>query len=100
MRDKLRQDSFGMGTFLGIVLPLVVFGILWGIIKIIGLIAGIAELVRVDKIILLSICVNLFTLRYYLLKLKMDKTGRGILAVTFIFGLLFFILEIYIFKVI
>jgi heme/copper-type cytochrome/quinol oxidase subunit 3 len=39
-------------------------------------------------------------MRYYLLKLKYDKTGRGILAITFVLGIAFFIVEIYVFRVI
>jgi len=39
---------------------------------------------------LLAICSNLIPFRYYLVKLKADKTGKGIMLVTFLFAMLYF----------
>lgn len=100
MFQRLRQDSFATGMILGIVLPSILFAMLWAIIAIISKSTGVPNLVSLDKLILLSLIINLITMRYYLLKLKYDKTGRGILAVTFVLGMAFFMLEIFVFKVI
>jgi len=40
--------------------------------------------------VLISIFVNLFTLRYYLVNLRYDKTGRGILMLTFGLAMVYF----------
>lgn len=96
MMDKLRRDSFAVGIVLGIVLPLVLFGIIYGIYALICH-ANPQMLVRnpdltkdlIPKFILLALIPNIFTLRYYLLKLKFDKTGRGILGVTFVWAIVF-----------
>lgn len=42
---------------------------------------------------ILSLVPNVLLLRYYLISLKADKTGRGILAVTFVIGIVLFILN-------
>jgi len=93
LRDRLRRDSLGMGIALGILMPAVLFGLFEGILAIVCHYTGKTEIVEMQKILLLSIVPNLFLLRYYLLKLKYDLTGRGILTATFILGIVFAILE-------
>lgn len=97
--EKLRRDSLLMGIFLGIALPAIVFGIIYGILVIVFAFSSkksgipIYQIVSMQKLILLSVIPNLFLLKYYLTKLKLDKTGRGILAATFLIGIAFVILE-------
>lgn len=96
--EKLRRDSWGMGIFLGFIAPAVTFGILVGIIALIATILGakpmeILNIELIKKLILLSIVPSVFIMRHYLLKLKFDLTGRGILVFTFVIGILFAILE-------
>ena len=96
MMDKLRRDSYGVGIVLGIVLPVVLFGIIYGIYALI-LKSNPQMLVRnpdltknlIPKFILLALIPNIFTLRYYLLNLKLDKTGRGILGISFLWAIVF-----------
>ena len=92
--EKLRRDNMGMGILLGIFLPLLLFGILYGMLYLVELKTGNIEAVTIQKILLISIFPNLFLLRYYLLKLKYDLTGRGVLLATFLYALLFAILEL------
>lgn len=96
----LRKDTYAMGVILGLLIPAVLFGILF---------AGLAILVKanpdmlvnnpslyktiVPKLILISIIPSLFLLRHYLLKLKYDKTGRGLVISTFVLGLVFVIVQ-------
>ena len=47
----------------------------------------------IPKFILISLIPSLFILRYYLLNLKYDKTGRGIVISTFVLGLVFVIVQ-------
>lgn len=97
--EKLRRDSLWMGLGLGFALPAVIFGLIYGILAIIFAVSskceGLAvyEIVSIQKLILLSVIPNLFLLKYYLLKLKYDLTGRGILAITFVIGIVFIIME-------
>ncbi|MDR0603234.1 MAG: hypothetical protein LBG80_02890 [Bacteroidales bacterium] len=85
----LYKDNLLLGIALGVLVPLISFGILYGI-SVIFAPEGKDYLIKISTIVLVSVFLNLFTLRYYLLKLKFDKTGRGILLVTFILAIAYF----------
>jgi hypothetical protein len=89
-----RKDSILIGTALGIILPLLVFGILFAV-SVLFAPTGRDYLIKLSTIILVSVFSNLFTMRYYLLKLKADRTGRGILLVTFVFAITYFVVYTY-----
>jgi hypothetical protein len=75
--NKLKSDSWGLGILLGLLLPLIVYALLVIVINFTGL--GLAR----ANAMLLSVFINLFTFRYYMVSLNFDRTGRGILLVTF-----------------
>jgi ACR3 family arsenite efflux pump ArsB len=91
--EKLRKDSLLMGAILGAVTPLALYGLLKLIVYLFELKTGPIDLVTNQKLLILSIVPNVLLLRYYLLKLKYDLTGRGILGVTFIVAIVFTIIE-------
>ena len=100
MLDKLRKDSYVLGGVMGIVIPVVLFGILMGVLALLvhlkpDMLFNNPNLYKVliPKIILVSMIPSVFILRYYLLKLKYDKTGRGIVAATFLLGIVFVIVQ-------
>ncbi len=93
--EKLRRDSLPMGLFIGFVCPAILFGILYAIVVIVQQQTGALNIEKmIQKLILLSVIPNVLLLRYYLVKLKYDLTGRGILLVTFAIAMLFAVLEI------
>ncbi len=89
--EKFRRDSIWLGIIIGIVFPAILFAILFSLSKLLAP-EGKEYLVKMSTILLVSIFPNLFTLRYYLTKLKYDRTGRGILLVTFIFAIVYFLI--------
>ena len=91
--EKLRKDSFGMGMFLGALIPARTFGFIYLIVYFVEHYTGKTNIVDIQKIILLSVIPNLFLLRYYLLKLKYDLVGRGIVVLTFVIGIIFAVFE-------
>ncbi len=92
--EKLRRDSLPMGVFIGFICPAVFFGIMYGIIMLVQHQTGALNIDKmIQKLILLSVVPNVLILRYYLVKLKYDLTGRGILLVTFAIAMLFAVLE-------
>lgn len=95
--EKLRRDSWTMGISLGICVPALTFGVLYGIVYLVLIAFGkpldILNLDLIKKFILLSIVPSVFVMRYYLLKLKYDLTGRGILLITFLIAIGFAVLE-------
>ena len=96
MMEKLRRDSYVVGGALGILIPAVLFGILFGIFAIVlhfnpQMLVNKPNLIKVltPDFILLAMIPNVLLLRYYLLKLKFDKTGRGIIAVSLLCAVAF-----------
>ncbi len=94
----LRKDSIGMGLLIGFIVPAATFGVIYGVVALVLSLTGRqpTEIIGIDmvqKFILLSLIPSVFTMRHYLLKLKYDRTGRGILLVTFLVAILFAILE-------
>lgn len=85
-----KKDSQFFGVTIGLLLPIAVY-LLWILIAFI--IKSFWEIDTIslnEKMQLASIISNLFTLRYYFVKLRFDLTGRGILLVTFIYVLVYF----------
>ena len=88
----LKKDKISLGLLIGILLPAAFYGIL----KLVNL--GLIEIrnenfqIKEHTIILLSIFINIVPIRYYFVNLKFDRTGRGILMVTFILMVLFFVI--------
>ncbi|MDR1757691.1 MAG: hypothetical protein LBR51_01855 [Bacteroidales bacterium] len=93
--EKLRKDNLWIGVALGLLLPATLFGVLFGVAVLVETLSGKDIWVSgiAQKTLLLSIIPNLFILRYYLLKLKYDLTGRGIMVATFVCAIIFAVLE-------
>ena len=89
----LKKDSFILGCILGFVLPLLFFALLYLIKFLLQYFFKTTHLLDDSIIYLISIFINLFSLRYYFVNLKYDKTGRAILFVTFIYMILYFTLK-------
>ena len=90
MKNILKRDSMIVGVVVGFVCPAILFGILYFISRHFAQ-AGQDYLIKLPTLMLVSVFPNLFTLRHYLLKLKLDKTGRGILLITFVFAIFYFV---------
>jgi hypothetical protein len=90
MKNILKQDNFILGIIIGTITPWIPFGILYLIIYIISTFYGVF-FVTPSTLQLLSIVINVFIMRYYLVTLKFDKTGRGVLFVTFIYIIAYFV---------
>ena len=89
--NKLKQDSFILGLILGIITPFIMFGIIWGIDYFLRLILNMPILISISTMQLVAIVSNVFIMRLYMVKFKFDKTGRGILLLTFIYILAYFV---------
>jgi hypothetical protein len=84
----LKKNSFLFGVILGAVITVAgYFAIYYLNIWVSGLF-GKPPIFKQSTVEVLAIFVNVFPFRYYMLKLGMDYTGRGILMVTSLRGLL------------
>ncbi len=87
----LNKDSYILGVVLGLIIPVILFGLLY---LLAFAVTYINEGIQIKENILaiVSFVPNLFVMRYYLVNLKFDKTGRGILLITFIYFILYFVI--------
>jgi hypothetical protein len=91
--QNLKKDSFILGAVLGIIIPLILYGLIL-LISFLLVQMGITQVYLDRKIhVLISLTANLLPIRYYFVTLKYDKTGRGVLFITFILMMLFFVLK-------
>lgn len=88
MKEFFRRDNFLLGLGIAIVLPVLTWFIIQGITLIFA--GSTGDLFQKSTDQLLSICANLIPFRYYLVKLKADKTGKGILLITFLMAMVYF----------
>jgi len=92
MWEKLfKRDQFFVGIIFGLLLPVVFFIVLYLIDLLVLEMFNTHMLRKQEYLFLLSIAINLFAIKYYFVNLNYDKTGRGILIVTFALTLLYFL---------
>lgn len=92
LQKVLKKNSYAFGAFLAVIAPV---GFLFLIHFLFGFFSGLADVrpYGIEKFYLLSISINLLLMRYYLVNAKFVKTGKSILAVTFVLMILFFTFE-------
>jgi len=87
----LKKDTNLLGVLMGIFLPVMFYGFLFLINLLILSIFDLNFIIKQSTLQLISIFINLFPMRYYFVKLKYEKTGRGILLVTFMYLVFYFL---------
>lgn len=88
----MKKDNFLLGMLYGVLMPLPVYGIFWLIdlaSKKIGIWNGLQPH---ENLYLLSIATNFLVVRLFIVKWKLQKTGRGILLVSILLVVAFFYL--------
>ena len=87
-----KRDSFIFGFLLGIVIPILAYAILYLGLALVELLLSRDLLNERPALKLISIAFNLLVLRYYFVTLKFEKTGKGILIITFAYAIVYFII--------
>jgi hypothetical protein len=91
----LKRDNIAFGALVGLILPCVAYGLLRFISLFINYGSVWSLPFQSDKIMLLALVINLIPIRVYFVRYKFDKTGRGVLLVTFLIMVAFFIIKRY-----
>ncbi len=78
----LKRDLWPVGLLIGAILPVIFFLILFSVDFILYHYFQIHITNEFHLLFLLSLSANLFPIRHYLVKLKFEKTGMGILLIT------------------
>ena len=73
----LKKDSLLLGMGIGLIGPLLLFGVIYLVKLALGHLA-------LDKALFVSVALNIVPIRYYFISAKLDRTGRGVLAMTVI----------------
>jgi len=91
IRRFFKQDNMILGIVLGLIIPAAIYGLLHVFTQYV-LSSGPdgMPIIKTSTLRLIAIFINLITLRYYLLRLKFDATGRGILLSTMILAIIYF----------
>lgn len=86
-----KKDSWTTGLLIGALLPLLVYALTILILGFTGKVDGLVYTPKPQVPGLVGLAASIFAFRYYMVSLKFDKTGRGILVMAFIYFLANFI---------
>lgn len=86
----LKKNSIVIGIILGAVIPPLIFVIIYFANFYLSRAFDKDHILERNTLMLVSIIMNIFIFRYYLVKEKVEKTGRGVLLSTFIYALVIF----------
>lgn len=83
-----KKDNWTLGIAMGLLLPAIVYVIVYFIMRQWGTIDDSLNIyfLKESTMQLVGIFTNMFIFRYYMVNLKYDKTGRGILLATFVYA--------------
>jgi len=88
--DFFKKDSYLLGVFWGIVLPTVLYGLLFFIDMQFEAIFAKHLVAKHDYLYLLSVIGNIFMLRYFYSRNLKERAGAGVLLVTVVVVLVYF----------
>lgn len=93
-----KKDHYIVGLLIGILVPVILFLMIYGINYLLFILGVAKYYLDLETHVLISLAGNLLPIRYYFVNLKFDKTGRGILIVTFATIIIFFGFHKYLFN--
>jgi hypothetical protein len=79
-----KKNSYLFGMLLGIIIPVLLFGVLYGLNTVTGIFSNATVMLSVHKMMFVSIALNILPMRYYLVHQEVENTGKGILIITLI----------------
>lgn len=85
-----KRDSWFIGIFIGMILPILLFLILYLLDLGISEYFGLNLTNEFHYLYLLSLIANFYPIRHYLIKLRFEKTGFGLLLITIVEILTYF----------
>ncbi len=91
MLNFLKKDNYILGAILGIVLPVLLYGLLLLVDSLLLSLMGGSMVEDPRYFYLLSTLINLYPIRVYLVSFKFEKSGKGVLLVSFIEIILYFL---------
>jgi hypothetical protein len=87
----LMKDSLSFGIMLGLLIPVPAALFFAAVLRLVQYNLHSLSYVRDADILLLGIAVNLVVMRFYFMKFKLADTAKGIMLVSVLMGILFFV---------
>jgi hypothetical protein len=91
LKNWLKQDNILLGFFLAIAIPVPAALFFAAVLRLIQVNFHVLGRTRDIDILLLGLAVNLIAMRFYMVKFRLENTGKGILVLTVIMMILFFL---------
>jgi hypothetical protein len=91
LKTWLKSNKVSLGIILGLIIPIPAAFIFLLILRLVQKYLHFFNYIRDADILLLGLAVNLLVMRYYIVKLRHEKTGKALLVLTVLLILLFFI---------
>lgn len=92
MLEKLKKDNFLFGFVMGLLVPVFVFIIVYFIDDYLSDMQKVRTVIKDSTKFLLGVFFNLILFRIYMVNWRFDRTGKGILAMTFLLAILYVVL--------
>ena len=80
-----KKDHLAFGAMIGAIIPVIIYALL----DLITYNSGTVKLFDDRTKMVLGIAANMLPFRQYMIKLKFEQTGKGILLVTFIYAFVY-----------
>ena len=77
-----KKDTYWMGILIGIIFPVVCFGILYGLRFLLGNFFDSVHLFSENKMMFASAALNVLPLRYLFVAKNFQKSAQGVLLIT------------------
>ncbi len=87
------RNSLWFGILIGILMPLIIYSLLYGGLYLYYHLSGAESFFDESMLQLIAPVINLFFIRYYFVNKKYDETGRGLLLVTFVYVIAYFVIN-------
>jgi len=91
IKDWLKKDEISLGLLIGLLIPVPVAVLFAVLLRLVQINFHILENTRITDMLLFGVGVNILIMRYYIIKLKFENTAKGLIIVSFIIILLFFL---------
>ncbi|HAJ99887.1 MAG TPA: hypothetical protein DCM62_07665 [Bacteroidales bacterium] len=87
-----KKDSYHLGVLLGLFILATLYFVVIGILYFLGKTEGIIFVQNPQAPALAGLAANLLLFRYFMINLKAYKTGKALLATTFVFTIVAFVI--------
>jgi hypothetical protein len=91
LKEWLNKDEYSLGILLGLLIPVPATLVFMLLLRLLQNYMHAFTTVRDMDMLLLGLAVNLIVMRYYLVRLKFEKTGKSIMVLTIVLIISFLI---------